>query len=190
MSREFNKTTFILNILFHIFILFTFLTFIFYRVVAHTEKSLVKNEFDKVIDGNLNKFLNELDDTKISVNDDDESVKDYIDWNEVEKLSAEQIEKTEKPDPEIKAHNDEVKYTAYIMIGIIFAGLIGTILYLKFGEKKQNIYLNHIILENVITFCVIGGLEYLFYTKIISQFIPTYPDSASIEMINRFKSYF
>ena len=190
MQREFNKTTLILNILFHVLILFTFLTILFYTIVTHTEESLVKNKFDTLIQENMNILLNQLDDTKISVNNEEELLKNYINWKEVEELAEKQIKKTKNPDPKIKDHNDEVKYTAYVMIGIIFVGLIGTILYLKFVDKKKNLYLTHLIIENIVTFCVIGGLEYLFYTQIISQFIPTYPDSASIEMINRFKSYF
>ncbi len=182
MNTHFDKIPFIINILFHVFILFVFLTFLFFHTVTKTEDALVQNQFEVVIKNSADRLIEDIDDsTKIN---------DQLNWEELKEFADTQLRDTTEPDPDVQKHNKEVKMISYIMIGTMFMVLVGSIIYFKYIKHIDNLDITHLIIENLGTFMVVGGLEYLFFTQIISNYIPTYPDSATVELIKELQTYF
>jgi hypothetical protein len=53
--------------------------------------------------------------------------------------------------------------------------------------KGKNIDTIKIIIENAIVFSFVGGIEFLFFTKIASKYVPVTPDMLSDTILERVK---
>lgn len=179
MSSQ-KQANYIINIGIHIYILFTFLTIFFFLYASKLAKKSINRALSNIIDKETNKFLTQLNtmDKKIAEVE--------INWDNVNKI-AQKIEQSSQGElSSITEHNERLRKVAIsIVIGL---GVFLVLLYLYFRlSKGYKIKLGNIILENLVIFTFIGIIEYLFFTRIASKYIPTTPDFVVSSILDRVK---
>lgn len=170
-----------INIAIHVLILFIFLTLFFFYYVSRISKRNIKKAFSDIIDKKINELLTETNkwNEKIDIVS--------VDWNEFNNLADDIILNSQKEIPEIVENNNRLKYISIIIIFCMILGIFILYFYYKY-MKGYDILVGYIIYENIIIFSLIGTIEFLFFTKIASKYIPITPDFVSITILNRIKS--
>lgn len=170
-----------INIAIHVLILFIFLTLFFFYYVSRISKRNIKKAFSDIIDKKINELLTETNkwNEKIDIVS--------VDWNEFNNLADDIILNSQKEIPEIVENNNRLKYISIIIIFCMILGIFILYFYYKY-MKGYDILVGYIIYENIIIFSLIGTIEFLFFTKIASKYIPVTPDFVSITILNRIKS--
>ena len=177
-----------INITLHVLILFTFLTILYFFVIAPLEKDAFEKEIKDQIKSSLNEQLSELRDdsevdrklcTIINYKTKDENGNEVLVIDELlNELSTSSTEITE--------HNKWITGVAIAIVSILTIGLIFYVNTLsKTCCKQMNI--GYIIKENIITFIFIGLVEYLFFTQVAFKYIPAPPSTLVNSLIDNFK---
>jgi len=174
-----------INGIFHVLILFTFLTILFFTLVSVLEKKAFDTEIEEQIDNSMDGMFSSLtpeDKYIISevINTDVGGGKSPIDVA---------IEKYSTPSEVVVEHNKWVKISAItiILIILLIVVLIVSVLYFSCGKKTGVV---DIATENVITFAFVGLVEYLFFTHIAFKYIPAPPSTMVTSLITTFKEMF
>lgn len=174
----------ILNILFHVLILFTFLTIFFFTYIAATEKNTTQDAIDNIINNQSKSILSKIDNL-------DKKIGEKINWNKIKEISENVInsnvdyDKTEDGE-NIKDNNNNIFWTSiYIIIAliVIIIGYISWNLY----YKNTNLNIGKILKDNFVIFLFVGTIEFLFFVYIVSKYIPTTPDIIGITAIEKIK---
>jgi predicted PurR-regulated permease PerM len=170
-----------INIAIHVLILFIFLTLFFFYYVSRISKRNIKKAFSDIIDKKINELLTETNkwNEKIDIVS--------VDWNEVNNLADDIILNSQKEIPEIVENNNRLKYISIIIIFCMILGIFILYFYYKY-MKGYDIPVGYIIYENIIILSLIGTIEFLFFTKIASKYIPITHDFVYITILNRIKS--
>lgn len=170
-----------INIAIHVLILFIFLTLFFFYYVSRISKRNIKKAFSDIIDKKINELLTETNkwNEKIDIVS--------VDWNEVNNLADDIILNSQKEIPEIVENNNRLKYISIIIIFCMILGIFILYFYYKY-MKGYDIPVGYIINENIIILSLIGTIEFLFFTKIASKYIPITHDFVYITILNRIKS--
>ena len=175
-----------INGIFHVLILFTFLTILFFTIVLSLEKAAFENEITKEINSSVKNMVSKIQPTdkeqisnivNKSVNEDGQSSLDIA------------IDKYSKPSEFIVEHNKWVKITAVSVILGVFVFLLSILIVLSYSCGKC-IGLSNIIKENIITFIFVGIVEYLFFTHIAFKYVPAPPSTMVTTIIDTFKKTF
>ena len=164
MISEHYNINFSLDIVLHVLILFTFLTVFFFAYVSKLEKQSLDNTVTNTITDNIDQISNKYN---VKVN-----------WNIVNNIADNLVKNSQGEVPEIKQNNDRLFKGSIIAIGIGFILFIVSIIVLKYF-LNYDIHIGHIILMNVIIFSITGVIEYLFFMKVASKYIPVTPDVIS-----------
>jgi hypothetical protein len=167
-----------INISLHILILITFLTVFFFSYISKLTEKQLKKELNSTIEKQTTHILDKFD--KLT------SSNVPIDWKMVDEEADKIIQKYNEKIPEIIKNNKKVFKTSMYSIAFLCILFIGSVIYFKY-YKKYNIDLSHIITENVILFSFIGVLEYLFFSKIASKYVPITPDFIQNTILDRIK---
>lgn len=183
-----NTINLIINIILHVLILFSFLTILYFSVIAPLEKKSfedeIKNQIKSSLSEQLTDFKNESEYTEQICNIVNTKIQDE-NGNEVP-IIDQLINNLSDESPIITEHNKWITGTAISIISIL---LIGVIIYINTLSstccKQMNI--GYIIKENIITFIFIGIVEYLFFTQIAFKYIPAPPSTLVNSLINNFK---
>ena len=145
-----------LNILFHVTFLFIILSILFTQFINNIASEHINNEIKNYIDGN-NLFKN----TKFNL-------KKYISYNYYKnKFSKEDFTK--------KYINKQIYFYIFIFnifLIIILCLFIGYLLITKSIEIDE---IKILVLENILTFILVGIFEYLFFMNIALKYIPIQP---------------
>jgi hypothetical protein len=158
---------------FHVWILFSFLTILFFTFISRKEKDSITRELNSVIDDNVPKVLNNID--KL-----DQRFGTPIDWNSVNNMAKNIEKKYDGPDLDISVHNKTLLRNAiFISVGILLV-LIGVIVYFV-HFKKMDIGLGKILLTNFFIIVFVGIIEALFFMNIALKYSPV----TSSDMINQ-----
>ena len=185
--------TFEINIMTHAVVLFIFLTIFFWVFITKIIVTALNKQIDQAIRNNFPRLVNykfpsNLDWTKVDkiVNNLNttpvfkQHLKNFI--NSAQKdgkipWSADFIQNINQQfqgeDPEIKANNKK-----YFIINIVVAvSLVMCVGIAIFYYRRNGYSINYkkVIIENVILFIFIGFVEYMFFTRIVSQYIPASP---------------
>ena len=175
-----------INGIFHVLILFTFLTILFFTIVLSLEKSAFENEMTNEINSSVKNMASKIqpsDKDQISnvvnksVNEDGQSSLDVA------------IDKYSTPSDFIVEHNKWVKITAIAIILGVFVFLLTILVVLSYSCDKC-IGLSSIVKENIITFIFVGMVEYLFFTHIAFKYVPAPPSTMVTTIIDTFKKTF
>jgi hypothetical protein len=168
---------FIVNFLFHSIILFTILSVFFFKIIAPLSSDTINNEFTHIIKQNIKspeliqKGMH-LDESYIKLLKD--NVGEYlVDPNKL-------ISKLDKTDATVEATNHGLRST--LIASNVFAWIAVIILILlttKYNCCDDNVDLKFMVVENVITFTFVGIVEFLFFKKIASKFVPVAPSFIS-----------
>jgi len=159
MDCVFNEKLpdFALNILFHVVILFVFLSLFFIFYISKVEKSSMENE----LSDNIQKTLKNTNISGINA----------INPQIIQKLK----EKYKSPDPVVTTYNHWLFRTVLIVVVYTIITIILITWIMKSYYPEMNI--KDVIIENMITFIFVGLVEYLFFTKVAIKYIPVEPST-------------
>lgn len=174
-----------INGVFHILILFSFLSVLFFTIITSIETKTFEEQIQDLSNSSVKEVFKNLstqDKQRLSrlVNTDVGGGQSPID------IAIERYSKTSDSTLE---RNMWVKITAVQIISSIFVSLIIVLMVLKFTCDKD-IGLFDIIKENTITFIFIGAVEYLFFVNVALKYIPVLPSTLSTSLIKSFKQSF
>jgi uncharacterized membrane protein len=178
MDSQLKKSTYVgLNITIHIIILFSFLSLFFFLYVSKVEQDAFKSEIGNLIEENMYTILEDHKDT----------IKPMI-TNANEALI---VLKNEYAQPEsvTSKQNSFVKFTAGFTI-LMLLGICISITLTLMVDCKKKVPLWPILLENTITFLLVGVIEFLFFTKIAVKYVPAPPTLMLKTIFQTFASTF
>jgi ABC-type uncharacterized transport system permease subunit len=84
-------------------------------------------------------------------------------------------------------NNSWIEKLIYTVIALLIVATVFTILTTK--GLCDNLSVLEILSENIVIFIFVGVVEYLFFTKIIINYIPAYPSTLSNVFFNELKNY-
>ena len=169
-----------LDILFHVFILFTFLTIFFFSYVSSLEKQNLTELTTNIINNDTNVTMNKLNELSSKFNYN-------INWKSLDTIASNLIESSKKNIPEIEQNNEKLFNLSIIIFSVLFIFIILLILYLKFFTSFD-IHLRHILITNLIIFSITGLVEYIFFAYVASKYTPIMPDTISNTILDRLKT--
>lgn len=172
IASSLQDPNFILNMILHSLILFTFLTVFFNFFIVELSEKAFKDEITHLMEGGLNKI--ELDGVA------EKTLLSALPLDKIEK-------KLQEKDKTVSALNKGLMntlWTANIILWIVL--IIGIFI----THKVYGLHLSEIITENVLTFVLVGIAEYLFFTQIAFKFIPVEPSFISKQFIEKVKAKF
>lgn len=166
-----------LNIGFHVWILFTFLTIFFFKFITRRERETITHELNSEIKNQVKVILD-------NVVSGYEYIGEEPDWDAINQIATNIEKKYNGKDPEIDIHNQKLLNLAIgISVGI-FALLIGFILY--FGVYKEyNLKLKDVLIDNVVIAIFVGIIELLFFLKVALNFSPITKSEMITDIIDR-----
>lgn len=176
------EANYIFNTVLHVLILFTFLNVFFFTFASKLISKSIQKELDGIIDKQVYKILDQLDTMEKRLGVDGV----VFNWSEIDKLAKKIESNAQGVLPEIVKSNARLKKLG---LGIIISILILLILiYVYFRViNGYHINLKEIIAENIIIFGFVALLEFIFFTKIASKFIPVTPNFVSMSILERIK---
>lgn len=169
----------------HVLILFTFLTILYFVIVAPLSDAAFQKTIKTEVGGAVHKMTKDISDTDryyISrvIHQDIGGGKSAIDTA---------ISHYSKPTDVIVENNKWIKITAIEIILVIALCMLIVILILRYScNKCTGIF--DIVKENAITFLFVGIVEYTFFTFIAFKYIPSPPSTMLTIMIDAFKKVF
>lgn len=171
--------TTILNVVLHVLILWTFLTFFFFLFASKLSVDALQNEIGHYIEKGVSGSLNSLQP------EEKEKAKKLISAFPLDNL----INANSGMDPNVETNN---KWVHVISIMVIFglALLFITIASLLKAGCDPNVSLKHIFTENFFTFLFVGIIEYLFFKYVAIKYIPVQPSVITNTLIDRLKYNF
>ena len=168
---------YVINILLHVLILFTFLSVFFFLYISNVEGIVLNNEIKSLTTSQTKKLLDYLN----------EKLPEWgleLPRSTIKKIANNLIEESNNDIDFIKKNNKNLQTRAYIIIFSILVILICIIIYYKY-YKKIRIGISDIIIENLIIFSFAGLIEFFFFTEIASNYIPVDADFAINVVLNR-----
>ena len=167
-----------INLGFHIWILFTFLTIFFFTFIARKEKETVTRELNSAISKNVPSIMDNIDNM-------DKSIGNKVDWSKVNKMANKIEEKYgNKPDPNIDAHNNKLIKISIIICSVLLVVLIGAIVYFTV-YKNMDIGLGIILLENLCIAIFVGIIEAIFFLNVALKYAPVTTSDMMNQLIDR-----
>lgn len=159
----FNLT---INVLIHVLILFAILSVFFFFYISKLEKQVFEKEIKKLMDENEEKLLNQIDsDTKGASKKTLQSLKPGLDV--LQRMY-------DRPSEKLQIYNRWLVKTDVLALVIVLITIIAIIASIYFNCGTC-IPLWDIIKENIVIFIFIGIVEYMFFTKVASQYVPAPP---------------
>jgi len=175
-----NRSSYILNILIHILILFSFLSILFFAYISHVEEKSINREVKKAVNKEIDNGLQLL-----------EKYKSYLDKNKLirslRNVSNYLTKTSDDSSEEIRKNNTwliKLSITTIIsLIIVIFILLVYFILY-----RKDIIQFKEILMENLFIFVFVGIIEYWFFANIVSKYVPVMPTLLSKTFFGNIKN--
>jgi hypothetical protein len=185
MNDNFNLGV---DIFLHILILFTFLTIFFFAYISNLEKQNLDKVTDDLINGNVDKTLDFVNDWQNNINDNI-LPKNSLDigWKDLDNVADDLVKNYDKENIEIKNNNDSLYRGSIITISVLFIIFIIVVIMLKF-VYKYDIDLKHIVIMNFIVFLLVGIVEFIFFNYVASQYIPVTPDEITNTLVDNIKN--
>jgi hypothetical protein len=162
-----------LNISIHVTILFTLLSifFMFYisKLSTETLNHEIVHNLNNAIDAGINKIpvqgRNTLSTLTKSVN--------------IDKLKSAFSE----PDKLVTMHNKWL-FRSIIIVNVCLFIIVCLTSFLLIKQCNQNIQLKHILIENGLTFTLVGIVEVLFFKFVALKYVPTKPSTIMSAFFN------
>lgn len=174
-----KNINFSLDIALHVLILFTFLTIFFFSYVSKLTKQSLDYVTNDAINNQTDNILNKIDELS-------NKYKFKINWNKLNEISDNIIQKSNNDIPEIKENNDRLFRGSIITISIAFVLFIVITIILKY-HFNYDIHIKHILIMNLIIFSLTGLVEYLFFVNVASIYVPVTPNFTTNTMLDEVK---
>jgi hypothetical protein len=171
--------SFIINISFHVVILFILLSGLFIFYISH----VIRDTFDSQINGLLRDSLNDYyDGLEPNMQDEFDKLVDGFDFGPLLK--------------ETKGYSDATNvnnmWVHQFMISTSVVGIIVVMIMIMMLKYycNYNIYLVRILIMNLAIFFFVGIIELVFFIKISTKYIPVMPSFLITELVTNLKSHF
>lgn len=175
-----KTANYILNILLHILLLFVFLNILFFTYITKVEKENIDTNLSIITNEKVDYILSEID------NLNNKNNIGTINWSNINSISKNIEESSKGEDKVVTKNNNKIK-----LIGIMISLCLFTILFIFllyfFFVKNYNINFFKIIGENLVLFIFVGIIEILFFTYIVSKYIPIEPNVLTNTLLERIK---
>jgi len=162
-----------INIILHVTILFTILALLFkYYISGITVNAL---------NGNIGSLINQIINQTPQINTNltnQLNIKSTYDY--YYKLFS-------KEDYVKKTSNDKVFYYINLFTIVLIVFCIGSIVHALQTNSISGSDLKVILIENLLTFTLVGVIEYIFFTRVALKYAPTTPSLLSSTFINSLK---
>lgn len=159
-----NNVVFGLDITIHILILFSIISMFFVFYVSKVETTQLNGHIVDNINSGLNTLL---------LSQDQESLKELKMIGQTPTMKK-IIESYNQPDNLSKINNEWLFKTIFMTNGFLLCFTLGiTVLLLK--QCNSCINIKDILLTNFLTFILIGGVEYMFFTHVGMKYVPSKP---------------
>lgn len=168
--------SFTINLLFHVFILLTFLTIFFFKYISKLTESHLDSELKSMISIQTDQFMLHVD---------KQDTQKLIRWDVVNNLSTNMI-RDSKQNVQYIADNNENLYNNSMCVLYMFVVLI-IMLVTYFMFRGVDLNLKFILLENFVIFAFVGMIEIYFFLNIASKYIPILPDDVAKSVFSRLK---
>ena len=139
----------------HLFLLFVFLSAFFWTVISKTESKAINGEMTRSINSGLKNF-------KIPEQYVTESSGSYL------------LGLYKGQDRTVERNNDQLFEMNIIIAVLIFIGLLATI-YVRYVFCGKLFDIFEVLAENGLILMMVGAIEYYFFTKIASKYVPVEP---------------
>jgi hypothetical protein len=147
---------FILDISIHSIILFTFLSMFYYFYSARLSQTNFNEEIYNIIDSNLDK--------------EGQNYNYNNSYKKETNIALSHLSKdSEKEDPVTFKNNMEI-FDILLYINITLWSILAIVIF-KLGDTYEFNYTN-LLIANISTFIIIGIAEFLFFTQVITKYIP------------------
>lgn len=160
-------STFTLNILFHVLVLFTALTVLYITVVAPMESQSLQKEVDTSVQSAIRTAY------------DKQAPATQQQLQQGLNFAMPALLKLRKryagDDPCRVAHNKTVLAQAWTIVGLLAVVFVVAVAVLAASGVSMGRPVAHIIFENLIIFAVVGVVEFMFFKLVASKFIPVMP---------------
>ena len=180
----------IINVLIHVAILFSFLTIIFWTYIKNIEATNIQQQLSQITENStiniLNKFLAFKDEWNENHSEKIIITKEM--WNKIVSWCNQEIQKSSQINVYIIKHNKTIFKTVMIIMIVLWSVTLFLIITAKCILKKQ-FPLMWIISQNICLFTVVGFLEFWFFTKVVSKYIPVSPSSISETILDELKKF-
>lgn len=175
----------VINGTFHVLILFTFLTVLFFLLIAPLETDAFEGQIKDQVGNSMDGITQNLSPS----NKDRITSMIYSDAGDGQTGIDAAISHYSTPSEIIIEHNKWVLLTAIEIISGLIICLILVVGVLSYScGKCTGVF--EIIKENLITFAFIGIVEYLFFTRIAFKYVPAPPSTMVTTIIDTFKANF
>ena len=163
-----KKVQFILNILIHVFILFTFLSVFYFTYISKVQKYHMEKEIKNSIEDGVEALIESIEENDTISDEDLREILERLYERKDSGVMHDYAERTEKRNTRLKIING-------VMILLLLLSVVGMVVYYGYVQKKR-LDLSHIIVLNVVAFAFVGFVEFLFFKNVASKYIPIYPD--------------
>jgi hypothetical protein len=175
--------TFRINFFLHVLIMLTFLSVFFY-IFLSKELDMV---FNSKLDDQIKNFPKLLP-PQYNLNNNINNLNLNMTGKFLIKETLDNYKKRyDAPDVKAKIMNNSLIRNLFLVVGVLWVLFVIYIIVVKFLLNHQiNIF--HIILENLVTFAIIGYAEYYFFMNYALNYPPCTENYISTQMINVLKA--
>jgi hypothetical protein len=165
----------------NIFLIFGFLTAFYQFYIIKMERSSIEGQIGDAIDGMVSQPAVSAD------------VKKYLKGMQPQLTT---LNKLFQGDTDATTLNNKGLFTVAWMITVIFAVLVTTLGVSFFGYRKNPYFKKHplsiadILFKNFWMFVIAGGVEFVFFMKIATKFVPVPPSALGNTVANAIKAEF
>lgn len=172
-----STVNFGINILTHCTFLLAIIGSVFFLFTEKIMSNAINNQIIDLATDNINKFYSQ------STPEKQKTVQIALRQANLETL----LKIYNVPNDDQIINNAWIEKLIYTIVGLLVFVVI--IAFLTTKAHCGKISLLEILSENIIIFACVGVVEFLFFTKIIINYIPDYPSSLSKIFIEQLKAY-
>lgn len=143
------------SIYLHLFLLFVFLSIFFWIIISKTESRVINKEMSEGV-------KNGLRNVKIPEKYMSQQTGNYL------------IGLFKGKDKTVIRNNDQLFKMNLIIIGVLLIGLIASI-FVRYKFCGMLFDVGEVIGENIIILMLVGAIEYYFFTRVASKYVPVPP---------------
>ena len=181
MEQPHQHAKFSVNVIFHVLVLFTALSVLFFFVVAGQERESLQGTFTDLLRQNMPSMLS-------GANEESGGALKAL-LNENDAVLAKLEASLTKEDPAVATQNKWLAVTAVLIGGIILAMLLSSTITMRLECKRDvssmmlSVWPPGIVWENLLIFSVIGCAEYAFFKLVASKYVPVAPSTVVKQIV-------
>jgi hypothetical protein len=178
-SQLIERLNLISDIGLHAMILFIFLTAFFLLFISKMEVSALEGQLGGLINNDIGNYMQQI---KSEYGEDSLKFLNILPFDTL-------LKNYSTPDPYQVNNNNWLVKSLIITNVLLFVIIIGSIIMLKL-VCNYDVNIREIVFLNAITFMFVGGIEYMFFTKVGLKYVPAPPSLMMDTIFGNVKKYF